>query len=103
MTEVDRLEDRALDALRQALASENLACYFDGSKGTRDAARRAHDAAEAAIEALAVGASERNRDAFLAGFRASGEGFNGEHPFEGVSDEDTWAQLEFSYESWNGA
>jgi hypothetical protein len=25
--------------------------------------------------------------AFIAGFRASGEGWNGEYPFEGVSDE----------------
>lgn len=31
--------------------------------------------------------------AFLEGFKASGEGYNGEYPFEGETDEKIWESI----------
>lgn len=38
--------------------------------------------------------------AFLAGFEASGEGFNGEHPFSATSPDATWGAIEDEYRDW---
>ena len=32
--------------------------------------------------------------AFLEGFKSSGEGFNGEYPFDGDTDEIIWSRIE---------
>lgn len=41
------------------------------------------------------------REAFLAGFKASGEGWNGEYPFEGVGAEDPrWNRIGSLFDEW---
>lgn len=40
------------------------------------------------------------RDAYLAGFKNSAEGYNGEYPFEGYSDKKIWDSISEDYEKW---
>lgn len=42
----------------------------------------------------------REQDAFLAGLMASGEGWNGEYPYEGDTPEDVWPDIAESYDKW---
>lgn len=43
---------------------------------------------------------EFRKDAYLAGFKNSAEGYNGEHPFEGDSDKKIWDSISEDYEKW---
>lgn len=40
------------------------------------------------------------RDAYLAGFKNSAEGYNGEYPFEGDTDKKIWDSISEDYEKW---
>ncbi len=41
------------------------------------------------------------RKMFLEGFKNSGEGYNGEYPFEGESDERIWDSIKEDYDKLN--
>ena len=40
--------------------------------------------------------------AFLEGFKASAEGWNGEYPYDGASDEQIWEKIKHKFKSDNG-
>jgi hypothetical protein len=39
-------------------------------------------------------------EAFLAGFKASGEGYNGEYPFEGEPDTTIKKEIRYLFKGW---
>lgn len=51
---ITALRVAAKEAVRDARNAENLSCYFDGTKGTRQTSEDAYNAALKAIDALAA-------------------------------------------------